>query len=356
MKTFSWLVRASFCGILALSWGCSDGGQARDAAVSLDGDAAAPQRDAARTQVEVASDAVKSGAEVGFDVAGSGPEVGARVPDASAGGDGGGVDQSARDGAGVVDGPGDVEDGNARVCWYEKARTGAALPSFGFSFVAPDHATYTCSYGPKYDAGALWPRDLRGVVTSVSATQFTLDTCVARDACDSGVYTFMVSAPGLALSVPVGRRVRVQWQITVSWGCTSWLQVSDDTSDSSGTVWLVGNHGFQTPPFDLPFDVKLDQLGCRLPADAQQASCSGARTGDYAFRFSSKVGPASSLSLGTAETGSFTFQNAAGVANTLDVHCLQAFQTVMCDDYWRWDFWAVSTPATASPPDAAVDL
>jgi hypothetical protein len=190
------------------------------------------------------------------------------------------------------------------------------------------------------------------VVTSASDSQFSLDTCAAQDACDSGVYTFIVNTPGLALTIPVGRRVRVQWQITVSWGCTSWLQVSDDTADPSGTLWLVGNHGYQKPPFDLPFDVNLDQLAsCRHPADAQ-ASCSGARTGDYAFRFSSKVGD-STLSLGTMENGSFTFQDPAGVAKTLDIHCLQAFQTVMCDDYWSWNFWAVSTPTMGAPVDAA---
>jgi hypothetical protein len=226
------------------------------------------------------------------------------------------------------------------------------LPGFGFSFVAPDGVTYACNSNPRRDAGPPWPRDLRGVVTSVSDTQFTLDTCVAQDACDPGVYTFIVSASGLALTVPVGRKVRVQWQIAVPWGCTSWLQVSDDTSDSSGTLWLVGNHGFQNPPFELPLDVRLDQLAdCRHPADAQ-ASCSGAMTGDYAFRFSSKVG-GSTLSLGTMENGSFTFQDSAGMAQTLDIHCLQAFQTIMCDDYWRWNFWAVNAPATLAPLDAA---
>jgi hypothetical protein len=344
MKTLAWLVRPSFYVLLAISFDCGGGGQASDAAVGRDSPQPTPQPDSAEVQSDVAPDVADSRAAVAPDVV-----------DASMPGDASGPDQTASDGASIVDGSGDVEDGGARVCWYEKARTGAALPGFGFSFVAPDGVTYTCSYDPRKDAGPPWPRDLRGVVTSVSATQLTLDTCVAQDGCDPGIYTFIVNAPGLALTVPVGRRVRVQWQITVSWGCTSWLQVSDDTSDPLGTVWLVGNQGFQKPPFELPFDVSLDQLlSCRHPADAQ-ASCSGALTGDYAFRFSSKVGPASTLSLGTQESGSFTFQDAAGVAKTLDIHCLQAFQTVMCDDYWSWSFWAVSTPAIGAPIDAASD-
>jgi hypothetical protein len=41
------------------------------------------------------------------------------------------------------------------------------------------------------------------------------------------------------------------------------------------------------------------------------------------------------------------------MAQTLDIHCLQAFQTIMCDDYWRWNFWAVNAPGTITPLDAA---
>ncbi len=334
MKTFARLARLCYCVLLTSSLACSDGRQARDAAVGLDAAPSTPQPDAADSLADVAP----------------------AVTDASAREDG--DDERASDGAGMVDGPGDVEDGGARACWYEKARAGTALMSFGFSFVGPDRVTYSCTSDPNVDAGPPWPRDLKGVVTGASATQFTIDTCVAQDACDPGVYTFTVDVPGLALTVPVGRRVRVQWQIAVFWGCTSWLAVSDDTPDLTGTVWFVGNGGFQKPPFDLPFDVGLDQLDCRLPADAYRTSCSGALTGDYAFRFSSRYGSASSLTLGTTESGSFTFQNSAGLMQSLAVHCLQAFQTVMCDDYWSWDFWAVNTSATAAgaPLDAAIDL
>lgn len=309
MKTSTWLVQATFYGLLTMSLGCSD--------TRNPGDAAA------------------------------GPDV--PLP-----GDGGGIDRSLNVEAGIVDGSFDDGDGRAPVCWYEKGAN-LLLPSFDFTLVAPDRTVYTCSSGSITDAGPPWPRDLRGVVTSVTATQFTLDTCVDEDACDSGVYTFKVDIPGLALTVPVGRRVRVQWRIGTFWGCHSWLQVSDDTADSSGTVWLVGNHGFQIPPYELPFALSLEQLGCRLPADAEQRSCSRERTGDYAFRFTSKVDPASTLALGTGESGRFTFHDAEGAEKILDVHCLKAFQTVFCDDYWRWDFWAVSPQVADEPLDAAVD-
>jgi hypothetical protein len=341
MKTLAPLVRSSLYVLLALSLDCGSSGQARDAA-GRDSAPPPPQPDAPQAQPDLASD-----------LADARPNVAKDAIDAAS--DGAVFDGSPSDGTGVADGSNDVEDGGAIMCWYERARTGVALPSFDFSFVSPDRVTHTCSNDPRRDAGLSWPRDLRGVVTSVSATQFTLDTCVGQDACDAGAYTFIVNAPGLSLTIPVGRRVRVQWQISVPWGCISWLQVSDDAAETSSAVWLVGNHGYQKPPFDLPFGVNLDQLACRLPADAQQASCSGALTGDYAFRFSSKLGSASPLSLGTGESGRFTFQDAAGVPQTLDIHCLQALQTVMCDDYWRWSFWAVSTPAAPAPVDAAVD-
>jgi len=352
MKIFVWLSRLGLSALVAISFSCSDGGQPRDAAAGRDGVQPTPQPDAA----DAPADRSPNMADAQADLAPVIPDAPAdRAPDVlDAPADGGGADISASDGA-SVDGSVDVKDGGEQVCWYDKARTGVALPSFGFSFVAPDQVTYTCTSDPRIDAGPPWPRDLRGVVTRVSATEFTLDTCLARDACDPGTYTFIVNAPGLELTMPVGRRVRVQWQITVSWSCTSWLQVSDDTSGAGGTVWLVGNRGFQTPPVDLPFDVNLDQLDCRLPADAFQTSCSGSRTGDFAFRFSSRSGPTSSLSLGTMESGRFAYQDAAGVAQTLDVHCLQAFQTVMCDDYWRWSYWAVNTTTASAPLDAAVD-
>jgi hypothetical protein len=335
MKPAAWLARLGLFVLLTTTLNCGDGGKSHDAATGMDGASSGTLPDAAETQADLATIA----------------------PDAPAREDGTGIDEDAIDGTGLADSRVGFEDGASQSCWYERAHTGTALSNFSFSFVAPDQVTYSCGSGPARDAGPPWPRDLRGVATSVTDNQFTIDTCSAQDACVPSLYTFTLYAPGIRLTIPVGRQVRVQWQLAMFWGCTEWLAVSDDEPGLAGMVWLIGNGGFQTPGSELPFDVGLTQLDCRLPADAYGSSCSGAATGDYAFRFSSKYGPASSLSLGTQESGTFAFLDSAGVEQRMDIHCLRAFQTTMCDDYWNWDFWAVNTsaPSDGSALDAAID-
>ena len=243
---------------------------------------------------------------------------------------------------GSVDGPGDTA-----ACWYTRSGGGTTASHFRFSFIAPDQATYACSYDPAKDAGPPWPRDLSGVTTSVASNQFTIDTCLAGDACDASLYTFILDAPGVRLTMPVGRQVRVKWQFTGGWYCAHWLAVYDAEPGQTDVLWLLGNGGFQASVTDLPFDVALQRLDCRLPADAYRTSCSGEATGDYAFRFASTYGPASSLVLGTLESGAFAFQTSGGAQETMDIHCLDAFQTIMCDDYWNWDYWAVKVAEAA---------
>jgi hypothetical protein len=303
----------------------ADGATARDAAVGVDDGPATGEGDTAETQADLA----------------------VKVPDAPAGEDSTDLGEDATDDAGAA-GTVETGDGVPRACWYQKVREGVAVPYFSFSLVAPDQVSYSCPSSLVRDAGPPWPRELRGTVTRVGENQLTIDTCLPQDSCEPNLYTFTVNAPGIRLAIPLGRPVRVQWQMTVYWGCMEWLAVSDDELDLGGTIWFVGNRGYQKPVFELPFDVDLDQLDCRLPADAFRSSCSGAATGDYAFRFTSKHGPASSLVLGTLEDGSFAFQDGAGLQQTMEIHCLRAFQTVMCDDYWNWEFWAVTTSA---PPD-----
>jgi hypothetical protein len=59
---------------------------------------------------------------------------------------------------------------------------------------------------------------------------------------------------------------------------------------------------------------------------------------DYAFLLSPKSGPGATLQVATGETGTFEFTAASGAAQKLQVHCLDAVQPAMTDDYWNWDF------------------
>jgi hypothetical protein len=253
--------------------------------------------------------------------------------------------------AGLVQADGPVDGGDAGdACWYTTQGGGQAFQHFRFSFVAPDQATYACPASALLaDAAAPWPTELTGRTTSVSDSEFTIDTCPSAGACSPSLYTFKLEAPGAKSTMPVGRQVKVVWQIAIRpmWGCSHWLAVLDaEAGPTSGMVWFLGNGGFQFSVSELPFAVSLQSRDCGSLRDARPAG-----VGDYAFSFTSKYGPASSLALGTREAGLFTFTSGQGAQQTLDIHCLDALQSGYTDDYWSWDYWAVNQTPVETPSD-----
>jgi hypothetical protein len=251
---------------------------------------------------------------------------------------------------------------DAATCWYLSQGGGWSFRSFQFSFMAPNQSSYSCQNTGRGlaapDASAQWPTELTGRTTSVSDVAFTIDTCQPGGTCGPTLYAFTLTAPGAKLTLPVGRKVKVFWQITAVFnGCTYWLSVLDaESGPTSGLVWFLGNGGLQASATALPFDVNLQGRLCGSQ-DALPSLVGGVGDkGDFAFTFASKYGPASSLAIGTQEAGTFTFTTDQGFQQALDIHCLDAFQSLWMDDYWNWDYWAINQTAVALATDAgAVD-
>jgi hypothetical protein len=248
---------------------------------------------------------------------------------------------------------------DAAICWHSVQGAGQSLPHFRFSFLAPDQTSYACENamlgldaGLGVDAGAQVPAVLTGRTTRVSDLAFTLDTCQPGGTCRPTLYTFTLVASGAKLTIPVGRQVKVAWQISpLSVGgtdCSHWLVALDaETGATSGMVWLLGNGGLLTPASELPFEVGTGRRFC-----PGETSLPLGGLGDFVFVFTSKYGPTSSLAVGTQESGVFSFANVQGFQQALDIHCMAAFQGFPFDDHWwNWDYWAINQTSVVLPTD-----
>ena len=312
-------------------------------------DSAIPSADGAGPAVEAAIPVTADGAAdrtAGDSLA---PDIATVAPDAVPDGP---VDASPDAGLAQGDGAG----GDAwPTCWYLTEGEGQAFQHFRFSFVAPDQTTYACPAGaPVLDAAAQWPTVLTGLTTSVSDSEFTIDTCLSAGACSPSLYSFKLDAPGAKLTMPVGRQVKVFWQISArgTFGCSHWLAATDaEPGPTLGMVWFLGNGGFMFPVSNLPFNASLKTRSCGPPSSTPRLLTGG--VGDYAFSFASDYGPASSLELGTGEDGLFTFTTGQGTQQTLDIHSLDAFQPTSYAP--NFDYWAVNQTPVPPPSDGGTD-
>ncbi len=269
----------------------------------------------------------------------------------------------------------DTTDGagpdKAQTCFWQSSGGGYSLKHFSFLLTTPDgQAQSPPSYYSAQDAGAWQINDFEGQVESESGNLLTVDGCVAPAPCLPALYRFTLcdslqgackagdSQAAIQLGIPLGRRVRVVWHMDndVPGFCPGlfWLAIYDaEPGATQGNLLFVGSGGRQpnatgpspSPLGDLPFSVNLRALSCG--GTARDGSFSMAD--DYAFLFSPKSGAGTTLQVATGETGPFEFTTQSGGTQRLQVHCLDAVQPGHTDDYWNWDFWAISD-TVASPP------
>ena len=277
-------------------------------------------------------------------IRGSRPDAGPDAGGAGAGGTGGtGGAAGGRDG-------GPTDSGS---CRYLTVNSYFPAPAFTFSVTLPDGSPQSCGTKFPTDGGSTvpyWPapitKQISGWVTGVSGTELSVDTCQIGTGCSPNVYHFAVAAPGLPLTVPIGRLVSVWWWLYYGgWSCGQMLVISDSTSGTVARVWLAGSDSVVNQAFPAPFSVARQELFCN-PSPSMAQGCGGdVPPDDYAFQFTPQSANPP-LVLATGETGTMDLTVGSGELQHLTVHNLRSYQTLACDDYWNWAWWAVGSADT----------
>jgi hypothetical protein len=259
---------------------------------------------------------------------------------------------------------GGVSETNPALCHYLAGRGWLSPPSFDFVVTLPGGDTQSCTTKPAIDGGTAMPywtapitSEITGRVTAVSATELSVDTCDAGAGCSSTVYQFSVQAPGLAVTVPVGRRVSVWWWLfNGGWSCGRVLAISDAAAVDAGNgtsapLWLAGSDSVVQQPLPVPFTVARRELFCN-PSSSVTQGCGGndVPPDDYAFMFTPRSGDAS-LALATGESGTLALPVGSGALQHLAIHNLRSYQTMGCDDYWNWAWWATGRATAGGQPE-----
>jgi len=125
----------------------------------------------------------------------------------------------------------------------------------------------------------------------------------------------------------------------------------DASTGTSAPLWLAGSDSVVNQPLPVPFSVARQELFCN-PSPSIGQGCGGndVPPDDYAFQFT----PRSSdppLVLASGETGTLALTVGSGVLQHLTIHNLRSYQTLNCDDYNNWAWWAVGN----SGPDGTFD-
>jgi hypothetical protein len=269
-------------------------------------------------------------------------------------------------GAGGTGGAAGGRDGgltDSGSCRYLTVNPYFPAPAFTFSVTLPDGSPQSCGTKFPTDGGSTvpyWPApitsQISGWVTAVSGTELSVDTCEAGTGCSSNVYHFAVAAPGLTLTVPLGRLVSVWWWLyNGGWSCGQMLVISDSTSGTVARVWLAGSDSVVNQAFPAPFSVTRQELFCNPnPSIGQGCGGNDVPPDDYAFQFTPQSANPP-LVLATGETGTLDLTVGSGVLQHLTVHNLRSYQTLGCDDYSNWAWWAVGSADTDGAPDGGVD-
>jgi hypothetical protein len=246
-----------------------------------------------------------------------------------------------------------ASDSSANACHYQTDMD--VFRAAELEIVLPDGALQSCSAIYARDAGSsrLGGR-VSGRVTATTADEVSLDTCKAGDGCSPSIYRFRVTAPGLTLSVPVGREVTISWTLSGTWYCYKSIVVFDgvvgDTDQvPTAPVWLAVRDG---SPSSLrgAFTLELKELFCNPNPDVKQG-CGGNSVApdDYAFRFMPASGGAP-LELASGQSGQIAFTTVSGLQHVL-IRNIRSFQTRWCDDYWRWAWWATAQAGPDGAPN-----
>jgi hypothetical protein len=253
---------------------------------------------------------------------------------------------------------------NPGSCVYKTSSSSLYVPpTFDFSLVQADGSSLSCSTRFNADGGPpYWPGpvsgQISGRVTAAGATDFSVDTCENGTACAPAVYRFTVKAAGLpALGMPVGRRVTVSWWMFYGgWSCQRMLVVTDDASSDVGAgapqaLWLAGADSLTKPQLPLPFSFTRQELFCNPDPNISQG-CGGndVPPDDYAFEFAPLTADLPLL-LATGQTGTLALTLGTGLVQHIKILTLRCFQTLACDDYGNWAWWATGHAGPSGDPD-----
>jgi hypothetical protein len=197
------------------------------------------------------------------------------------------------------------------------------------------------------DASSRGPMLLEGIVTTVSGTTFTVDSCAPNADCLPGTLTtFEVSAPGLELALVAKMAVRVEYSFTAIFGCqqslevttlSTWGGLSSGWPDGALVLAIVdGGTTFN----DSPYIVGRVALGCAIDAGR---GCGGPVPDEYALAFA----PSGALSRATRAYMGQTIltQLEAPPGFAVIARNLRSYQTTLCDDYWNFAYYLALAPA-----------
>ena len=263
----------------------------------------------------------------------------------------------------------------AKACFWQTPGGRYTLSHFSFLLTTPDGQEQFPPSGLAVgDAGSKPNNDFEGRLVSVDGNRFTVDGCLSPSSCQPSLYRFVLcsalqsacrldaSHSSVQIAIPSGRLVRVVWHMDMDAPGFSpglfWLAIYDaEPSATEGNLLFLGSGGYKPgyaggPTIDhlaeLPFSVGLQPLNCGgLARDALPLG------DDYAFVFAPKNGQGATLQVATGEAGSFEFTAESGLAQRLQVHCLDAVQPSSTDDYWNWDFWAASETVLGPPQESS---
>jgi len=224
-----------------------------------------------------------------------------------------------------------------------------------------EHSTVAANRAPisldgGYSGGiATLEGSINGHVIECSASEVVVDTCDPSAGCAPTLYRLAAVAPGLSLSIPVGREVSVVWSFRGGWGNPQQVAILDrgstSTTDGSRAIWLWAADPSSDGEVAGLFRVETRALFCN-PSPGTGHSCGGLDfpPDDYAFRFSAVSGGAE-VTLATGQTGTLLITTTSGQQQHLTVHNLRSYQSEMCDDYWNWAWWAAGHPGPTGDPE-----
>ncbi len=280
-----------------------------------------------------------SGASNGVGTPGSGGSAGGGFPGS------GGAPLGNGSGGGPSGGSSGFQEGGigggqnvGSSCKETNDHTGVQIDAFGGQ-------SYGCFYGGPLDGGApAQPKwSTTGIVTKTSPNTIVVDSCPPDADCIPMLSSISVHANGLALSIPIGRIVSVDYlgpspiqqtfapcsnQLIIQ-SVGDWGGAHDPMGD--GYLYVAAVDGSYTAPTGMPFKVALAKIAC---STYKQGLGGGpVPAGDYALRFYSTP----SYTNVTVPMGSTDFL--VTKPQKLHVHNLRSYQDGGTDSYWNWAYW-----------------
>lgn len=174
-----------------------------------------------------------------------------------------------------------------------------------------------------------------GIVVASSDNAFQIDECSPAADCVPIITDVSMSGRDLALLVPIGAIVRIDYTITSTiYQCARVLSVSNLPSwdgvpnpiSPKQELYLAAADGTYQAPEESGLTISLVELGC--PPSSNGCGGTSLVPDDYAFSFGT---PAGTVQIGMGET--------LPLGQGLSGANLRSYVSGYCDDYWSWAYW-----------------